>query len=88
MAYPSVWKRPLNFEKDLKKRLEVAEIPNTRRILNKSSTARKTNEEVVEMAGYRRSQLEIIRVQQQIFLRTSTNPRSQEQRKTAHQIYG
>ena len=43
--------------KDLERRLEVAEMWYIRRIMRISWTEKKSNEEVMEMAGYKRSLL-------------------------------
>ena len=50
--------------KDLERRLEAAETWYTRRIMRISWTEKKSNEEVMEMAGYKRSLLRPIRKRQ------------------------
>ena len=47
--------------KDLEGRLEAADIWYIRRIMRISWTKKKTNKEVIEMAGYKRSLLKTIR---------------------------
>ena len=55
--------------KDLERRLEAAEMWYIRRIMRISWTEKKSNEEVMEIAGYKRSQLKTIRKRQlQFFL--------------------
>ena len=50
--------------KDLERRLEAAEMGYIRRIMIISWTEKKSNEEVMEMAGYKRSLLKTIRKRQ------------------------
>ena len=50
--------------KDLERRLEAAEMWYLRRIMRISWTEKKSNEEVMEMAGYKRSLLKTIRERQ------------------------
>ena len=50
--------------KDLERRLEAAEMWYIRRIMRISWTEKKSNEEVMEMAGYKRSLLKTIRKRQ------------------------
>ena len=54
----------LTLTKDLEKRLEAAEMWYIRRIMRISWTEKKSNEEVMEMAGYKRSLLKTIRKRQ------------------------
>ena len=50
--------------KDLERRLEAAEIWYIRRIMRISWSEKKSNEEVMEMAGYKRFLLKTIRKRQ------------------------
>ena len=60
--------------KDLERRLEAAEMWYIRRIMRISWTGKKSNEEVMEMAGYKRSLLKTIRkTQLQFFLYTDAD---------------
>ena len=54
--------------KDLERRLEAAEMWFIRRIMRISWTEKKSNDEVMEMAGYKRSLLKTIRKRQLQFL--------------------
>ena len=47
--------------KDLERRLEAAEMWSTRRIMRISWTEKNSNEEVMEMAGYKRSLLKTMK---------------------------
>ena len=54
--------------KDLEKRLELAEMWYIRRIMRVPWTEKKSNEEVMEIAGYKRSLVKTIRKRQVQFL--------------------
>ena len=86
--------------KDLEIRLEVAEMWYIRRIMRISWTEKKSNEEIMEMAGYKRSPLKTIRKRQlQFFWHINradeiekTNIKCKDlwyekQRKTTHKIH-
>ena len=71
--YRHIWSIPLHgfvcctLTKDIERGLEAAEMWYMRRIMRISWTEKKSNEEVMEMTGYRRSLLKTIRKRQQSF---------------------
>ena len=74
--------------KDMERRLEAAEIWFIRRIMKVSWTERKTNEEVMHMAGYRRSLLNTIHERQLKFFGHIMRADSLEKRLMEGKILG
>ena len=85
--------------KDLERRLEAAEMCYIRRIMRISWTEKKSTEEVMEMAGYKRSFLKTIIKRTTVFWAYEQSWRTrkrniewkvfwyQKQRKTTHKIH-